>query len=526
MDETDSAADARRSCSSSSPPSPTRAFPSRPSRPKFTGRFNKGVDYVGDVAQFETEFNDDLAVIALRRASTTACPPSFKLSVHSGSDKFSIYGPIRRALQGLGAGLHLKTAGTTWLEELIGLAEAGGDGLALAKEIYAKALAHRDELCAPYATVIDIDRAKLPTPAEVNGWTSEQFTAALRHDPNMPRLQSALPPVAARRLSRSPPRWATAISNMLKMPASRHRANVTDKPLRAPHEAAFRSVTQTMAFHPRRLPPAAPTPPAGSTTASPRAEPILDYHCHLPPKDIAEQPPVRQPVRDLARRRSLQVARHARQRRRRSASAPATPRPARSSWPGPRTVPHTLRNPLYHWTHLELKRYFGIDELLDESTADEHLGAGQRTARHAGAQRPRHPEEVQGQRRLHHGRSRPTTSRYHTAIAGSGLATRVFPTFRPDKALTVHQPEAFNAWVDRLGRGRQRRHRSFPDFLDALEQRHDFFHAHGLPPLRPRPEPLLRRLLLRRRRRPRSSTRARAGQRGHAGGTSAVRRRS
>jgi len=151
--------------------------------PKFTGRFNKGVDYVGDVAQFEQEFNDDLCVIA-HAIKTYGLPANLKLSVHSGSDKFSIYAPIRRALAKHGAGLHLKTAGTTWLEEVIGLAEAGGSGLALAKEIYAGALAHIDELCAPYATVIDIDRSRLPDAETVNGWTSEQFVRALRHNPN------------------------------------------------------------------------------------------------------------------------------------------------------------------------------------------------------------------------------------------------------------------------------------------------------------------------------------------------------
>ena len=112
--------------------------------PKFTGRFNKGVDYVGDVKQFEKEFNDDLAVIAFAIAKY-GLPPSLKLSVHSGSDKFSIYAPIRRALAKFGAGLHIKTAGTSWLEELIGLAEAGGDGLEIAKEIYAYAHEHVDE---------------------------------------------------------------------------------------------------------------------------------------------------------------------------------------------------------------------------------------------------------------------------------------------------------------------------------------------------------------------------------------------
>ena len=157
--------------------------------PKFTGRFNKGVDYVGDLPQFEREFNDDLAVIA-HAVKQYGLPTNLKLSVHSGSDKFSLYPIIRRALARTGAGLHLKTAGTTWLEELIGLAEAGGDGLALAKEIYAYALAHVDELCAPYASVIDIDRAKLPSAATVNGWTGPQLASALRHIPTHPEFNA------------------------------------------------------------------------------------------------------------------------------------------------------------------------------------------------------------------------------------------------------------------------------------------------------------------------------------------------
>jgi hypothetical protein len=153
--------------------------------PKFTGRFNKGVDYVGDTAQFEKEFSDDLAVIAFA-VRQYELPAALKLSVHSGSDKFSIYEPMRRALARFDAGLHIKTAGTTWLEELIGLAEAGGTGLVLAREIYAGALEHAEELCAPYAMVIDIDRQRLPSAAAVNGWTSEQFVSALRHDQNNP----------------------------------------------------------------------------------------------------------------------------------------------------------------------------------------------------------------------------------------------------------------------------------------------------------------------------------------------------
>src|SRR5580692_1425568 len=131
--------------------------------PKFTGRFNKGVDYVGDVKQFTKEFEEDLAAIdfAIKRYGL---PENLKLSVHSGSDKFSIYKPIHEALVKFDAGVHIKTAGTTWLEELIGLAEAGGTGLQIAKEVYAEAYAHAEELCKPYATVIDIDPTKLPKP--------------------------------------------------------------------------------------------------------------------------------------------------------------------------------------------------------------------------------------------------------------------------------------------------------------------------------------------------------------------------
>ena len=149
--------------------------------PKFTGRFNKGVDYSGNLAQFEKEFNEDLAVLAYA-IGKYELPKPLKLSVHSGSDKFSIYPAMRRALERFGAGVHLKTAGTTWLEEVIGLCEANGDGLGLAKEIYCGALDHIDELCAPYTAVIDIDRAKLPSTDVVKRWNSEQFVSALRHD--------------------------------------------------------------------------------------------------------------------------------------------------------------------------------------------------------------------------------------------------------------------------------------------------------------------------------------------------------
>jgi hypothetical protein len=159
--------------------------------PKFSGRFNKGVDYVGNVAQFEREMALDVAAIAYA-VRQYGLPADLKLSVHSGSDKFSIYPAIHSTMKRTGAGVHLKTAGTTWLEELIGLAESDGEGLALAKDIYAEALAHSEELCAPYATVIDIDPAKLPSAEEVRGWTSAQYTSALRHVEGDPAYNPSL----------------------------------------------------------------------------------------------------------------------------------------------------------------------------------------------------------------------------------------------------------------------------------------------------------------------------------------------
>lgn len=156
-------------------------IPAQTVAPKFTGRFNKGVDYVGDLAQFEREFDEDLSVIAFA-IREFGLPETLKLSVHSGSDKFSIYPIINRLIRKHGAGLHVKTAGTTWLEEVIGLAEAGGEGLDIARGIYAGAYARFDELTGPYATVIDIDRGRLPLPHEVAGWDAARYVETLRHE--------------------------------------------------------------------------------------------------------------------------------------------------------------------------------------------------------------------------------------------------------------------------------------------------------------------------------------------------------
>jgi hypothetical protein len=153
--------------------------------PKFTGSFLKGIDYVGDAAVFGREFEQDVAVVAFA-AGTFHLPDDLKLSVHTGSDKFSLYPLMRRALRKFDAGLHLKTAGTTWLEEVIGLAESGGEGLRAAREIYSGSFGRFEELCGPYLQVIRIDRGKLPAPAEVASWSAEKFAAALRHDPRNP----------------------------------------------------------------------------------------------------------------------------------------------------------------------------------------------------------------------------------------------------------------------------------------------------------------------------------------------------
>jgi hypothetical protein len=165
-------------------------IPAQTIAPKFTGRFNKGVDYVGDVSQFAKEFEEDVAVIAFA-VKEFGLPEGLKLSVHSGSDKFSIYRAMNSAIKKFDAGLHIKTAGTTWLEELIGLALAGGDGLAIAKKAYVNALSRFDELCGPYATVIDIDKAQLPPPEVVEQWSREEYANALRHDQSCDRYNAS-----------------------------------------------------------------------------------------------------------------------------------------------------------------------------------------------------------------------------------------------------------------------------------------------------------------------------------------------
>jgi tagaturonate epimerase len=148
--------------------------------PKFSGRFNKGVDYVGDPLGFAEEFESDLMVIDFA-IKEFGLPENLKMSIHSGSDKFAIYPHIGSIIRKYDKGIHMKTAGTTWLEEVIGLAVSGGEALDFVKQIYYEAIEKIDELCAPYSDVIDIRIDHLPLKDVVSAWDSEKFASSIRH---------------------------------------------------------------------------------------------------------------------------------------------------------------------------------------------------------------------------------------------------------------------------------------------------------------------------------------------------------
>ena len=206
-------------------------------------------------------------------------------------------------------------------------------------------------------------------------------------------------------------------------------------------------------------------------------EPILDYHCHLPPASIAENRQFRNLFEiwlegDHYKWRAMR----ANGVEERYCTGDADPYEKFAAWA--KTVPHTLRNPLYHWTHLELKRYFGIDELLDEHSAA-------RIWEQANALLAQEELRAQGILKKFRVTALCTTDdpaddlSCHQAIRASRCATRVYPAFRPDKALNVHLPEQFNAWVDRLSSASNTDISSLQGFTNALRQRHDAFHALG-----------------------------------------------
>jgi glucuronate isomerase len=206
-------------------------------------------------------------------------------------------------------------------------------------------------------------------------------------------------------------------------------------------------------------------------------EPIFDYHCHLSPRDIAENRQFKNLFEiwlegDHYKWRAMRANGVAE----RYCTGAATPFEKFQAWAA--TVPHTLRNPLYHWTHLELKRYFGIDELLNENSAERiWKKSGQRLA----------TQELSAQGILKRFNvvavcttdDPVDTLEHHRALVASDLATQVLPTFRPDKALTVHQPAQFNAWVKRLEEAADMDVANLAQFLAALRQRHEYFHEYG-----------------------------------------------
>jgi len=206
-------------------------------------------------------------------------------------------------------------------------------------------------------------------------------------------------------------------------------------------------------------------------------QPILDYHCHLPPQDVASNRQFRNLFEiwlegDHYKWRAMRANGIGEA----YCTGEADPHDKFLAWA--KTMPHTLRNPLYHWSHLELKRYFGFDGLLDESNAEE-------VWQHCNDLLATDDLRVFGILRQFDVRALCTTDdptdslSHHQAITASDLETKVYPAFRPDKALTVNQPDTFNAWVARLEQAADHEISSFQHFMEALEQRHDFFDKMG-----------------------------------------------
>ena len=206
-------------------------------------------------------------------------------------------------------------------------------------------------------------------------------------------------------------------------------------------------------------------------------EPVLDYHNHLPPREIAED-------RRFANLFEIWLeGDHYKWRAMRAngveeqfCTGGATPYEKFLAWA--RTVPYTLRNPLYHWTHLELQRYFGIKELLDERTAPAIWARANELLAGPGL-------SARGILRRFRVTALCTTDdpaddlAHHKSIAASGFPVAVYPAFRPDRALEVHLPERWNQWLGRLEAATNREIPNLTQLLDALEDRHSYFHSQG-----------------------------------------------
>jgi glucuronate isomerase len=206
-------------------------------------------------------------------------------------------------------------------------------------------------------------------------------------------------------------------------------------------------------------------------------QPIIDYHCHLSPREIATD----HRWSDLS---DIWLGGdHYKWRLMRAngvnedlITGDSSPREKFQAWA--ETVPYTLRNPIHHWTHLELRRYFGIDLMLGPDTADEIWDRA--NARLAEADFSTHGLLEKFDVRVVGTTDDPADPLDdHAAIAASALKTLVVPTFRPDKAFLVDRPEIMGAWLRKLEETSDTHIVHFSDLLEALQKRHDDFHNIG-----------------------------------------------
>ncbi len=204
---------------------------------------------------------------------------------------------------------------------------------------------------------------------------------------------------------------------------------------------------------------------------------ILDFHCHLSPKDIAENRKFQNLTEiwlegDHYKWRAMRINGVPE----RYCTGKATPYEKFVEWA--KTVPYTMRNPLYHWTHLELKNYFGVRKVLDESTAkeiyDECSSALQQDEFSVQSLLRRMNVEVVCTT------DDPTdTLNFHQQFSKQKTGIRMFPTFRPDKAFAVENPQQYNTYIDSLSAAANTSIQSFDDLLEALKKRIDFFDSLG-----------------------------------------------
>ncbi len=205
--------------------------------------------------------------------------------------------------------------------------------------------------------------------------------------------------------------------------------------------------------------------------------PIIDYHCHLPPNEIAENKQYDNLTQiwlygDHYKWRAMRTNGV----EEKYCTGDASDEEKFKKWA--ETVPYTMRNPLYHWTHMELKRYFGIDELLSPSTAGKIFAQTRDMLQ---------SEEFRVNGLLDKMKVEVVCTTddplddlsFHKKIKEMGLSTRVLPTWRPDKAMAVENPVAYNGYIDKLGELTGITISEYNDLLFALQKRHDYFHENG-----------------------------------------------